>query len=102
MRQGPLTAKIRRSTTVAAKRDLTLLRTAAKIVTVSQRGGLCRAPGDSQKTKDSMPRLHRLGILLAIVCAAIWFAVAIPSLRSRASSAQAKTQAAPKSQAKSD
>ncbi len=87
---------------VAVKRNLTLLRSAAKIVTVSQRGGLCRAPGDSQKTKDSMPRLHRLGILLSIIGAVILFAIAIPSLRSRAGGAQAKPQAAPKAETKSN
>jgi tetratricopeptide (TPR) repeat protein len=54
------------------------------------------------KTKDSMPRPHRFGILSLIVCAAILVALAIPSLRSRAGSAQAKTQTAPKSETKSD
>src|SRR5882762_10239735 len=49
-----------------------------------------------------MPRPHRLGILLLLACAAILFVIAIPSLRSRANNAQAKPQAAPKSQTKSD
>ena len=49
-----------------------------------------------------MPRLHRLGILLSVVCSAILFAVGIPSLRLRASSAQGKTKTAPKSQTKAD
>src|SRR5258706_1457861 len=39
-----------------------------------------------------MLRAHRLGILLLIVCAAIFFSIAIPSLRSRASSARQKPQ----------
>jgi Tfp pilus assembly protein PilF len=47
-----------------------------------------------------MLRVHRLGILLLIVCAAILFAVTIPLLRSRASSAQQKTQGTPKGQRK--
>ena len=49
-----------------------------------------------------MPRLHRLGILSLIVCAAILVALSIPSLRSRASSARAKTQATQKSETKGD
>src|SRR5258705_12447636 len=49
-----------------------------------------------------MPRLHRLGILLLIVCLAILFAIPIPSLRSRASSTQTKTKTAQKSETKSD
>ena len=66
---------------------------------VSQRGGLCRAPDDSYRTNNSMLRVHRLGMLL-IVCAAIFFTIAIPSLRSRASNAQQKPQAAPKAETK--
>ncbi|MCU1243743.1 MAG: repeat protein [Candidatus Acidoferrum typicum] len=49
-----------------------------------------------------MPRLHRLGILSLIVCAAILLALAIPSLRSRAGSAQGKPQTARKSETKRD
>jgi len=49
-----------------------------------------------------MPRLHRLGILSLIVCAAILVALSIPSLRSRAGSARAKTQATQKSETKGD
>src|SRR3984893_19125400 len=94
-------AKIRRSRGIAAKRDLTMLRSAAKIVTVSPRLPVPR-PRRFIKTKDSMPRPHRFGILSLIVCAAILVALAIPSLRSRAGSAQAKTQTAPKSETKSD
>src|SRR5260370_20646397 len=47
-----------------------------------------------------MLRAHRLGILLLIVCAAIFFSIAIPSLRSRASSARQKPQVASKAEAK--
>jgi Tfp pilus assembly protein PilF len=49
-----------------------------------------------------MPRLHRLGILSLIVCVAILVVLAIPSLRSRAGSAQAKTQTTQKSETKGD
>jgi len=65
-----------------------------KIDTVSQRGGLCRAIDDSYRTKNLMLRVHRLGTTLLIVCAAIFFSIAIPWLHSRASSTQQKTQAA--------
>jgi Tfp pilus assembly protein PilF len=44
-----------------------------------------------------MLRVHRFGILLFVVCAAIFSSIAIPSLRSRANSAP---QAAPKSETK--
>jgi tetratricopeptide (TPR) repeat protein len=47
-----------------------------------------------------MLRAHRLGILLLIVFAAIFFSIAIPSLRSRASSARQKPQVASKAEAK--
>src|ERR1700732_45788 len=48
-----------------------------------------------------MQRQHRLGILPLIVCAAILFAIVMSSLRSRASGAQSKTQAAqPKAKTK--
>src|ERR1700675_3909944 len=57
-------------------------------------------PRRFMKTKDSMPRLHRLGILSLIVCAAILVALAIPSLRSRAGSAQGKAQTAQKAEKK--
>src|SRR5258708_20716098 len=42
--------------------------------------------------KNLMLRGHRLGILLAIVCAAIFFAIATPSLRSRPTRAPHKPQ----------
>src|ERR1700720_3080951 len=48
-----------------------------------------------------MQRQHRLGILPLIVCAAILFAIVMSLLRSRASAAQSKTQAAqPKAETK--
>src|ERR1700726_3741618 len=50
-----------------------------------------------------MQRRHRLGILPLIVCAAILFVIVMPSLRSRASAARSKTQAAqPKAETKGD
>jgi tetratricopeptide (TPR) repeat protein len=49
-----------------------------------------------------MLRVHRLGLLLAIVCAAIFSAIAIPSLRSRAGGAPQKPQAASKSETESN
>ena len=49
-----------------------------------------------------MSRLHRFGIVSLIVCAAILAAVGIPSVRSRAGSAQAKTQTAQKLETKED
>src|SRR5260221_1635997 len=71
-----------------------------KIDAVSQRGCLCRAPDDSYRTKNLMLRVHRLGILLLIVCAAIFFSIAIPSLCSRAGSAQQKPRPASKAETK--
>jgi Tfp pilus assembly protein PilF len=47
-----------------------------------------------------MLRVHRPGILLLIVCAAIFFSIAIPSLRSHANSARQKPQAASKAETK--
>jgi Tfp pilus assembly protein PilF len=47
-----------------------------------------------------MLRVHRLGILLFAVWAAILSAIAIPSLRSRAGGAPQKPQGAPKSETK--
>jgi len=47
-----------------------------------------------------MLRVHRLGILLFVVCVAIFSAIGIPSLRSRASSAPREPQAGPKSETK--
>ncbi len=47
-----------------------------------------------------MLRVHRLGILLFVVWAAILSAIAIPSLRSRAGGAPQKPQGAPKSETK--
>jgi Tfp pilus assembly protein PilF len=46
-----------------------------------------------------MQRVHRLGILLLLVCAAIFVSIVVPWPRSRAGSAQQKTQAAPKVEA---
>src|SRR5260221_12368748 len=71
-----------------------------KIDAVSQRGCLCRALYDSYRTKNLMLRVHRPGILLLIVCAAIFFSIAIPSLRSHANSARQKPQAASKAETK--
>ncbi len=47
-----------------------------------------------------MLRAHRLGILLSIVSVAIFFAIAIPSLRSRATGAQQNPQTSPTAEAK--
>jgi Tfp pilus assembly protein PilF len=47
-----------------------------------------------------MPRLRHSGIPLLIICATALLSIAIPSLRSRAGSAQSNTQAAQKSVAK--
>jgi Tfp pilus assembly protein PilF len=47
-----------------------------------------------------MLRVHRLGIVLLIVCATILFSIAVPTLRPRVSSAQRKTSAAPKAETK--
>jgi len=49
-----------------------------------------------------MPLLHRLRILLLMICAAALLANAIPSLRSRANGAPSQTQVAQKSQTKPD
>ncbi len=49
-----------------------------------------------------MLRVHRLRIPPFIVCAAIFSAIAIPSLRSRASDAPQKPQTAPKSETKAN
>jgi Tfp pilus assembly protein PilF len=46
-----------------------------------------------------MQRVHRLGILLLLVCAAIFVSIVVPWSRSRAGSAQQKTQAASKVEA---
>src|SRR6266478_1265930 len=47
-----------------------------------------------------MLRAHRLGILLSMVSVAIFFAIAIPSLRSRATGAQQNPQTSPTAEAK--
>src|SRR5216684_473103 len=76
------------------KRSLTVPRSAVKIDTVSQRGdGPCRASDDSNREENLMLRAHRLGIPSFIVCAAIFSAIAILSLRSRASDAPQKPRA---------
>src|SRR5712664_3312316 len=71
---------------------------AVKIDVVAQRGGLCRAR-TIHTGQNLMQRVHRLGILLLLVCTAIFVSIVAPWPRSRAGSAQQKTQAAPKVEA---